>query len=158
MKYHPIDASLFVENRKRLTAQLKPNSIAVLNANDVLPTNADGTLRLRQNSDLFYLSGVDQEETILVLYPDAPDEKHRELLFVRETNDTVKVWEGAKLTKEEATEVSGVAEVHWLEAFPQLFRQLMVLADHVYLSSNEHGRANVMVESRDARFIKQCLA
>ena len=156
MKYRPIDASLFVENRKQLAAQLKPNSIAILNANDVLPTNADGTLRLRQNSDLFYLSGVDQEETILLLYPDAPDEKHRELLFVRETNDTVKVWEGAKLTKEEATAVSGVAEVHWLEAFPMLFRQQMVLADNVYLSSNEHARADVMMESRDARFIKEC--
>ena len=156
MKYHPIDASLFVENRARLTADLKSNSIAILNANDILPTNADGTLRLRQNADLFYLSGIDQEETILVLYPDAPDKKHREMLFVRETNDTVKVWEGAKLTKEEASKVSGVEEVHWLDDFPSLFRQLMVLADHVYLSSNEHGRANVEVESRDARFIKEC--
>lgn len=156
MKYHPIDASFFVENRKRLAAALKPNSIAIVNANDVLPTNADGTLRLRQNSDLFYLTGVDQEETTLVLYPDAPDEKHREMLFVRETNETVKVWEGAKLTKEEATGTSGVQEVHWLEAFPQLFRQLMVLADNVYLNTNEHGRAQVVMESRDARFIKQC--
>jgi Xaa-Pro aminopeptidase len=156
MKYHPIDASLFVENRARLTADLKSNSIAILNANDILPTNADGTLRLRQNADLFYLSGIDQEETILVLYPDAPDKKHREMLFVRETNDTVKVWEGAKLTKEEASKVSGVEEVHWLDDFPSLFRQLMVLADHVYLSSNEHGRANVEIESRDARFIKEC--
>ena len=156
MKYPPIDTSLFVENRARLTADLKSNSIAILNANDILPTNADGTLRLRQNADLFYLSGIDQEETILVLYPDAPDKKHREMLFVRETDDTVKVWEGAKLTKEEASKVSGVEEVHWLDDFPSLFRQLMVLADHVYLSSNEHGRANVEVESRDARFIKEC--
>ncbi len=158
MKYLPIDSQLFVTNRERLTAQLKPKSLVIVNANDIMPTNADGVLRFRQNSDLFFLSGVDQEESILVIFPDAPDEKHREMLFVRETNDTVKVWEGSKLTKEEATTVSGIKEVHWLDEFPKLYRMLMIQAEHVYLNTNEHPRADIVVESREARFVRQCQA
>ncbi len=156
MKYRPIDSQLFATNRERLRRQLPPKSLVILQANDILPTNADGTMRFRQNSDLFFLSGVDQEETVLVLFPDAPDEKHREMLFVRETNDQIKVWEGAKLTKEQATGVSGIAEVHWLEEFPKLFRMLMIQAEHVYLNSNEHPRAEVLMDSREVRFIREC--
>lgn len=156
MKYRPIDSKLFVTNRERLRRELRPNSLVILHANDILPTNADGTMAFRQNSDLFFLSGVDQEETILVLFPDAPDEKHREMLFVRETNDLIKVWEGAKLTKEQATEVAGIEEVHWLDQFPKLFRMLMMQAEHVYLNVNEHPRAEILMESREARFVREC--
>lgn len=156
MKYRPIDSKLFVTNRERLRRQLKPGSLVILHANDILPTNADGTMRFRQNSDLFFLSGVDQEKTVLVLFPDAPEEKHREMLFVRETNDVIKVWEGAKLTKAQATEVSGVEEVHWVEEFPKLFRMLMIQAEHVYLNMNEHARAEILMESREARFVREC--
>lgn len=158
MKYRPIDSQLFVSNRSRLRDQLKPNSLVILHANDVAPTNADGTMRFRQNSDLFYLSGVDQEQTVLVLFPDAPDEKQREMLFVRETSDLIKVWEGAKLTKEQATEVTGIHEVHWLDEFPKYLRLLMIQAEHVYLNLNEHPRAEILMESREARFAKECQA
>ena len=156
MKYLPINSKLFVANRQRLAAQLKPKSLAIVNANDIMPMCADGTMRYRQSSDLFYLSGIDQEESILLIFPDAPDEKHREILFVRETNETIAVWEGAKLTKEEAKEVSGIENVQWLSEFPNLFRILMIQAEHVYLNSNEHPRADVTVESREVRFVKHC--
>lgn len=153
MRYRPIDPNLFIHNRARLAKLLLPNSLAVLNANDVPPTNADGSLKLRQNSDLFYLSGVDQEESILVLYPDAEDEKFREILFLRETNDLIAIWEGHKLTKEEARQVTGIQRVEWLSEFPAIFHRLMCECDHVYLNTNEHKRAVVEVGTRDARFI-----
>jgi Xaa-Pro aminopeptidase len=158
MRYDPIDSALFVENRKRLVAMLKPRSIAIVHANDLLPTNADGTLPFGQNRDLFHLSGIDQEESILVLFPDAADEKHRELLFVRETSELIAIWEGAKLTKETATERSGITEVHWLDNFEKMFRGLILQAEHVYLNSNEHPRAMAIVETRDDRFRKDCMA
>ncbi|SDM47509.1 aminopeptidase P N-terminal domain-containing protein [Siphonobacter aquaeclarae] len=154
MKYQPIPNALFTRNRQRLAGLLKPKSIAVLNANDVLPTNADGTLRFKQNSDLFYLTGIDQEETILLLFPDAPDEKHREILFLRETNDHIAVWEGYKYTKEHAREVSGIKTVYWTRQFESVLRTLIFEAEHLYLNTNEHTRADVVVESRDARFIR----
>ncbi|HEY6167733.1 MAG TPA: aminopeptidase P N-terminal domain-containing protein, partial [Verrucomicrobiae bacterium] len=148
-------AGLFRANRERLKKLLPPNSVAVVNANDVLPTNADGTLRLIPNSDLFYLTGVAQEESILVLAPDAFDEKQREILFLREPNELLKTWEGHKLSKDEAQKVSGIKRVEWLPAFPTIFRQLMCEAEHVCLNSNEHKRADSAVESRDARFVRE---
>ncbi|MBC7890640.1 MAG: aminopeptidase P N-terminal domain-containing protein, partial [Sphingobacteriaceae bacterium] len=153
MKYHPIDPQLFVTNRERLTALLKPKSLAILNANDVLPTNADGTLRFRQNNDLFYLSGIDQEESILLLFPDCPDPKHREVLFLRETNERIAVWEGYKYTKDHAREVSGIQMVYWTHQFDSILRTLVFEAEHLYLNTNEHTRAEVLVETRDARFV-----
>src|SRR5579885_2938147 len=108
MRYAPINKQLFIDNRKRFAASLKPNSIAVFNANDVLPTNADGHMKFLQNSDLFYLSGIDQEESILLIYPDAKDGLHKEVLFLKETSELIAIWEGHKLTKEEATAVSGI--------------------------------------------------
>ena len=133
---------------------LLPNSLAVINSNDILPTNADGTLALRQNSDLFYLSGVDQEESILLLYPEASEENMREILFLRETNDLLATWEGHKLTKEEAGQLSGIKRVEWLSEFRPLFHRLMCESSHVYLNTNEHKRAVIEVETRDARFIQ----
>lgn len=102
MRYQPIPSDLFVNNRKRLVGELKPNSLALFNANDTMPTNADGTMVYRQNNDLFYLTGVDQEESILILCPNFPDEKWREVLFLKETSELIAIWEGHKLTKEEA--------------------------------------------------------
>ena len=153
MRYAPIDPKLFVENRRRLKSLMLPNSLAVLNANDVLPTNADGSLPLVPNTDLFYLTGVEQEQSILVLYPDADDEKHRELLFLRETNEELAIWEGHKLTKEEARKVTGIQQIHWLQDFPRLFHRLMCECEHVYLNTNEHKRAVIEVETREARFV-----
>jgi Xaa-Pro aminopeptidase len=158
MRYLPIDPKLFINNRANLTKLMLPNSLAVLVANDILPTNADGSLPLCQNSDLFYLSGVDQEETILLLYPDAHDEKMREILFVRETNDMVVIWEGHKLTKEQARKATGIQRVEWLSEFPALFRRLICESEHVYLNSNEYKRASVEVETREMRFLKDTQA
>jgi len=153
MRYGPINPNLFIHNRARLAKLLLPNSLVVVNANDILPTNADGSLRLRQNADLFYLTGVDQEESILLVYPDADDEKFREILFLRETSELIAIWEGHKLTKEEARERTGVQRIEWLSEFPGIFRRLMCECEHVYLNTNEHKRAVVEVESRDHRFI-----
>ncbi|MBL9167598.1 MAG: aminopeptidase P N-terminal domain-containing protein [Verrucomicrobiales bacterium] len=154
MRYHAIPSELFVGNRLRLAQMMLPNSLAIVNANDILPTNADGSLRLWQNADLFYLTGVDQEESILLLYPGAIDPKHRELLFLRETNDHIAIWEGHKLTKQQARERTGIKNVHWLSEFPMMLRRLMCECEHVYLNSNEHKRAVIEVETRDARFIR----
>lgn len=153
MRHAPIQPEFFKANRDRLRALLPPNSIAVLNANDVLPTNADGSLRLVPNSDLFYLTGVEQEESLLVIFPDADDEKHRELLFLREAKPELETWEGHKLTKDEAKQLSGIERVHWLADFPRLFHRLMCQAERVFLNSNEHPRAVVEVETREARFV-----
>ncbi len=155
MRHHPLPADLFVQNRARLAAQMLPGSLAVVNANDVLPTNADGSLPLVPNSDLFYLSGIEQEESILLLFPDAHEPVNREILFLRETNEELAVWEGHKHTKDEARQISGVTSVKWLADFPRLFRALMCDAEHVYLNTNEHKRAVPVVASRDDRFIHQ---
>ena len=154
MRYGPIAPELFIENRRRFRALLPPQSLAIFNANDILPTNADGTLALRQNNDLFYLSGVDQEESILLICPDAALEKHREILFLKETSEHILVWEGYKLTKAQGRAVSGVQSIMWLDAFPAVLAALMNEAEYVYLNTNEHIRAVVEVETRDARFIK----
>jgi Xaa-Pro aminopeptidase len=158
MRYENIGKELFVLNRKRLVKELLPNSLVILNANDVMPTNADGTLRFRQNSDLFYLSGVDQEETILLLCPDAPEPRYREILFLRETNEHIAIWEGKKLSKELARELTGIETILWTSDFNKVFHTLMVMSgvEHVYLNTNDHYRAEVVVESRDSRFVKWC--
>jgi Xaa-Pro aminopeptidase len=159
MRYSKISKELFVTNRKNLIAGLKDNSVVVVNANDVMPTNSDGTMRFRQNSDLFYLSGVDQEETILVLCPGFPDKKYHEVLFLRETNELIATWEGHKLTKEEAREATGIETVLWLSEFPKLFNTMMVMGnvEHVYLNTNDHYRADSAVETREIRFVNWCM-
>jgi len=152
VRYKPIDPQLFRSNRERLKRLLPSNSLAVVNANDVLPTNGDGTLAMIPNSNLFHLTGIEQEQTILLLYPDADDEKHRELLFLREPTVENELWEGHKLTREEARQISGIQHIHWLPEFPRLFHRLMCESEHVFLDSNEHHRAVIEVESRGARF------
>lgn len=135
---------------------MKPKSIAVFNSNDIYPISADSTMPFEQARDIFYLSGADQEETILVLFPDSLDKKHREILFVRETNEHIAVWEGAKLTKEQATAVSGIETVYWLTDFDKVFFDLMTEADTIYFNTNEHYRQSVETQTREDRFIQKC--
>ncbi len=137
-------------------AQMRPKSIAVFNSNDIYPISADSTMPFKQHRDIFYLSGADQEETILLLFPDALNVKHREVLFVRETNDHIAVWEGAKLTKEQATMVSGIETIYWLDDFDKVFFDLMTEAETIYFNTNEHYRQAVVTQTREDRFIEKC--
>lgn len=155
MKYIPISNTLFIKNRAKFVAQMKGKSIAVFNSNDIFTTGADSTMPFEQHSDIFYLSGVDQEESILLLFPDAINKAHREVLFVRETNDHIAIWEGAKLTKEQAIKTSGIKTVYWLSEFDKVFFDLMTEAETIYFNTNEHYRQAVELESREARFIKK---
>ncbi|HLV14849.1 MAG TPA: aminopeptidase P family protein [Xanthomarina sp.] len=154
MKYHPINNKLFIKNRKNFAAKMSSNSLAVFNSNDIYPIGADSTMPFEQNRDIFYLSGVDQEESVLVLYPDCPKESHREILFLTETNEHIAVWEGAKLDKEAAFETSGIKTVYWIQDFEKIMREIMSQADTVYINTNEHYRANVQTETREDRFNK----
>ena len=154
MKYHLIDRQLFIKNRANFMSQMQPNSLAVFNSNDIYPVSADSTLPFAQHRDIFYLSGVDQEESILVLFPDSPKEKHREILFLKETNEHIAIWEGEKLTKEKAFETSGVKTVYWLQDMEKVMFELMSQCDTVYINTNEHYRASVETETREDRFTK----
>lgn len=156
MKYKPLSQNFYIKNRQKLKSKLLPNSIAVFHSNDIMPTNADGTMRFRQNNDIFYLTGIDQEESILIVCPDFPDPDLKEVLFVRETDEHIAIWEGHKYTQEEAIAASGIQNVQWLENFDAVFNKLMALSENVYLNTNEHLRAAIIVETRDARFIKTC--
>src|SRR5258705_13964199 len=157
MRYAPIDPKLFTENRKRLAAMMAPNSLAVVNANDLMPRNADALSLIVPQTDLFYLSGIEQEETILLVCPNAFDEKLREVLFVRETSELLKVWEGHKHSKPEAAEISGIKNVQLLADFPAIFHRLMCEVENVYLNANEHPRSSVGGEPRDARSVADTL-
>jgi Xaa-Pro aminopeptidase len=156
MKYLPIDPELFVLNRRNFVKNLKTNSIAVFNSNDIMPTSADGTMAFKQHSDIFYLSGIDQEESILVIFPDSKEEKYREVLFLRETNEEIAIWEGHKYTKEEARKVSGIESIYWMSQFDNVINSLITQAEYIYLNTNEHLRAMNIVQTRDARFIEWC--
>ena len=155
MRYSPIDNALFIENRRRLNDLLKPGALVILNSNDIMPTNADGSMGFRQNTDLFYLTGVDQEETILVICPEHPDEKFREVLFLRETNELIAVWEGEKLTKDQAKKVSGIKTIYWTHQFENIFRNIVFEAEMVYLNTNEHTRNDSPVQTREARYVAE---
>lgn len=154
MKYHKIDSSLFIKNRKNFMSKMKPSSLAVFNSNDVYPISADSTMPFAQHRDIFYLSGVDQEESILVLFPDCPKKNHREILFLTETNEHIAVWEGEKLTKEAALATSGIKTVYWLKDMEKIMFELMTQCDTVYINTNEHYRASVETETREDRFTK----
>ncbi|MBT0811844.1 aminopeptidase P N-terminal domain-containing protein [Litoribacter ruber] len=154
MRYRPLDKSLYIRNREKLVDLLKPNSLAIFHSNDIMPTNADGTMPFRQNNDLLYLSGIDQEETVLVICPDFPNEDMREILFIRETNEHIAIWEGHKYTKEEAFEASGIKNIQWVQNFDGVVNTLAALSENIYLNTNEHLRADAQVESRDARQMK----
>jgi Xaa-Pro aminopeptidase len=151
-----IDRNLFIQNRQRLLKRLKPNSIAIFNSNDVMPASADGTLPFRQQTDIFYLSGIDQEETLLVISPDAREDKQKEILFIKETNEQIATWEGRKYTKAEVQDISGIPTAHWTSELDAILRPLVVQSENIYLNSNEHLRATGAVETRDMRFLKWC--
>lgn len=155
MRYEKIDSQLFISNRERLRALLKPKSMVIVHSNDVIPSNADGILGFRQNNDIFYLTGIDQEESILVLFPDFPDEKFREVLLVRETSEHMKVWEGEKLSKKQASVVSGIQKIVWTSNFDTILRKLIFEAEQVYLNLNEHDGGDWGFESRERRFISE---
>ncbi len=156
MRYESISPEFFIRNRDSLRKLLKPNSIVILHANDIYPTNADGTMAFKQNSDLFYLTGIDQEDTTLVLMPDAVDAKEREILFVKETNELIAIWEGDKLNKEQARAATGVNRIEWSHSFDAFLQRIIPQVEHVYLATNEHLRAVVVAETRSIRFIKDC--
>jgi Xaa-Pro aminopeptidase len=158
MRHETIGKELFISNRKRLVKELKPGSLAVFNSNDIMPTNADGTMPFRQNNDLFYLTGINQEESMLVICPGFPDAKFREILFLREPNEQLEKWEGHKLNKKEAREISGIETIIWVSDFGKQFHHMMVMGgvEQVYLNTNEHYRTEITVETRDARFITWC--
>ena len=155
MKYDRIDSHLYIANRKKFTERMTANTLAVFNSNDIFPISADSTMPFQQHRDILYLTGVDQEESILVLFPNASNPAHREVLFLKETSDLIAVWEGEKLTKETAFLTSGIKTVYWLQQFPTIFKQMMAEAHGMYLNTNEHLRANTEVETREDRFIKQ---
>ena len=155
MKYDRIDKQLYIKNRASFKQLMEPNSLAVFNSNDIFPISADSTMPFQQHRDILFLTGVDQEESILVIFPDSKNEAHKEVLFLKETSDLIAVWEGEKLNKEQAFEVSGIKTVYWLNQFPVMFKQMMADASNVYINTNEHLRANTEVETRENRFVKQ---
>ncbi|HMZ34477.1 MAG TPA: aminopeptidase P family protein [Chitinophagales bacterium] len=155
MKYLPINAQLFVENRKKLVASLPPNSMAILLANDEMPRSADQAFVFRQNPDLFWLSGIDQEKTILIIYPDCPNPLFREALFLRKTNEIIAVWEGHKYTMAEAREASGISQIFWEESFDGALKSLMTYCDKVFVNINENDRNDNVVPYKDIRFANE---
>ena len=155
MKYEKIPSELFKLNRQRFMAQMRPNSIAIFQSNDLMPRSGDTTFTFRQNADLFYLSGLDQEETVLVLFPNCPKGKSfEEVVFTRATNDYIRVWEGYKYTREQAAEISGVANVLWTDAIPSILNELILLADTVYLNPNENDRAHHGTDDKNTAYAK----
>ena len=153
MKYLPIDSNLFKRNRSKFISQMLPNSIAVFNSNDIFSTGADSTLPFYQHRNIFYLSGVDQEESILVLNPNANNPAHKEILFLKETNDHIAIWEGAKLNKDQAKNSTGIQSVYWLDEFETIFSKLMTNVDKVYFNNNDHYRKAVEMQTREDRFL-----
>jgi Xaa-Pro aminopeptidase len=154
MKYDKIDSSLYIQNRKNFTSHLKKGGLAIFNSNDIFSTSADSTLPFVQHRDILHLSGVDQEESVLVIFPDCHEQKHKEILFLKETSDLIAIWEGEKLTKEKAFETAGIKTVYWLDQFETILNTLLAECSCVYLNSNEHTRANTEAENREDRFIK----
>ncbi|MBN2519092.1 MAG: aminopeptidase P N-terminal domain-containing protein, partial [Bacteroidales bacterium] len=152
MRYDPINSGLFIKNRYKLTQKIRKNSLVILNSNDEMPRNGDQNFPFRQNSDLFYLCGIDQEKTILTICPDYPNPKYHEILFIVKTNKEIEIWNGHKYTKDEATQTSGIKTVYWLEQFDSVIKELMVHAENVYLNSNENIRYSSEVQYRDLRF------
>jgi Xaa-Pro aminopeptidase len=157
MRYTKIPSTLFIKNREKFISKMEPNSIAIFTSNDVMPNNADDVMGFAQNNDLFYLSGIDQEESILVLYPEAALPSNREILFVKETNEQIKIWEGDKLTQEQSFEVSGVKNVKWLQDFELTIQYMAFEADTFYLGHNEHKKTlTAEMNTQQDRMISWC--
>ena len=156
MKYKPLSKSFYQNTRKSFMAEMEPNSLAIFNSNDIYPISADSVMPFEQHRDLFYLSGIDQEESIIILFPDAIDPKHKEIAFVKKTNSHIEVWEGPKLNKEKTYDLSGIKTVYWLEDFKDIFQELSTQCNKFYFNTNEHYRQAVETETREDRFIKWC--
>ena len=156
MRYIHAGKELYMQNRKNFSKRINSSSIAIFNSNDTSPTSADGTLPFIQQTDIFYLSGIDQEESILLIFPDAHENHNREILFIKETNEEISIWEGHKYTKDEAREISGIQSIFWVSQFDEIFNSLVFQAEFIYLNSNEHLRAKNVVETRDGRFTDWC--
>ena len=156
MKYKPLSKSFYQNTRKSFMAEMEPNSLAIFNSNDIYPISADSVMPFEQHRDIFYLSGIDQEESIIILFPDAIDPKHKEIAFVKKTNSHIEVWEGPKLNKEKTYELSGIKTVYWLEDFKDIFQELSTQCNKFYFNTNEHYRQAVETETREDRFIKWC--
>ena len=158
MKYQRINHDLFILNRERFRKEMKPNSLAIFNSNDEMPRNGDQDFPFRQNSDFFYLTGIDQAKSVLFVFPDCPVEKYREALFLEETNEHIAIWYGKKYSKEEATEVSGIKNVYWLDSFDAALKEVMASCESVYLNTNENPRYSNQVPYRDIRFANDLTA
>lgn len=157
MKYHQIKSELFIENRKRFNEKLKPKSLAIIHSNDEFPRSGDQNYIFHQNPDMFWLTGIDQEESIFISFPDSPIPAYREVLFLKKTNEHIAIWEGHKYTKEEAFQTSGIRSVFWLDDYKNIFPMLMHHCEHVYINSNENDRYVHINEYRDIRFAKQLM-
>ena len=153
MKYEPLNPQIFINNRQRFIREMAPNSIAIFNSNDELPINADATYKFRQNSDLFWLSGIMQEDTMVILYPDNPEKKYRQVLVVVRPNELKEKWDGRRLRREEATAISGIETIVYLDSIEPLLQKWIHWSDNIYLNSNEHDRKANWVRVRDYRFI-----
>ena len=154
MKYLNIENQMFIENRKKFSSKIKKNALAIFNSNDIMPTNADGTMPFKQNNDLFWLTGVDQEESVLIIFP---DNNEKEILFLKETNEHIENWEGEKLTKKQAFKNSGIICIYWLSEMEEKLEEIINKSSGIYLNQNIHSRADSKVETRDDRFRKKIL-
>lgn len=151
MKYPLIENNLFTNNRKNFVSRTKHNSIAIFHANDEFPRSGDQTFLFKQNPDFFYLTGIDQEQCILVLFPDCPNKGYKEVLFLRQTNEHIAIWEGHKYTKEEARAASGIESIYWLSEYETILQNIINYAEHIYINTNENDRYNHTVPYRDLR-------
>lgn len=154
MRYNPLPFLVYKNNRKSFSKHIEGLGLAVFNSNDIYPVSADSTLPFSQHRDIFYLSGIDQEETILILFPGAKNPTNREILFIKKTNEQIAIWEGEKLSKEKAKKLSGIENIKWLSEFKSTFYDLASESDLLYFNTNEHYRAKNETETREDRFIK----
>jgi Xaa-Pro aminopeptidase len=155
MKYLPISEQLFINNRKNFVSRIKPHSIAIFNSNDEFPRSGDQTFLFKQNADFFYLTGIDQEQSILLLFPDCPNSLYKEVLFLRQTNEHIAVWEGHKYTKEEAKKTSGIQNVYWLSEYDAILHTIINYAENIYINTNENDRFSFSVPYRDLRILEE---
>ncbi len=156
MRYAPAKKELFQKNRKEFAKRMSPNSVAIFNSSDIMPTSADGVMPFIQQTDLFYLSGIDQEESILLIFQGVNEKQSREILFIKETSDEIAIWDGHKHTKNEAQELSGIQSIYWLSQFNEVINTIIYKASIIYLNANEHLRAKNEVQTRDGRFAEWC--
>jgi len=155
MKYLPLNADIFRQNRKRFTDKMEKNSIAIFNSNDELPMNGDAIYKFKQNTDLYWLTGVEQEESMLVLFPDNPDKKYREVLVLVRPNELKEKWDGHRLRAKEGRDISGIDTIVWLDSLDAMLQTWVHLADTIYLNSNENDRKANLVAVRDYRYAEQ---